>query len=146
MPTTPYRPLHSIYGHKLGVDKDGFLVGPNGLREGVETITAASTLDNVGVSVLTGTTLSHTLGGAPAPGVRKTIINASTVSTATMSISRSSTAISFMGSTSTDTVGGGTKLSLLNSGSLVELIAISTSVWAPLTIKSTLYFHVSTSS
>jgi hypothetical protein len=144
MPITPYRPLHSIYGHRLGVDKDGFIVGPPGARVGAESVASASTLDNTGVSVLTGSTASHTIGGAPAAGVRKTIINASSVSTATMSISRSSTAIAFYGST-----GGyldGAKISLLNSGSAVELISVSTSAWAPLSAKSTLYFHVSTSS
>lgn len=144
MAITNYRPLHSIYGHKLGIDKDGFLVGPPGARDGVETVTSASTLDSAGTSVLTGTTLSHTLNGAVAAGVRKTIINASSVSTATMSISRGTTAIAFYGST-----GGyldGAKISLLNSGSAIELIAISTSAWAPLAGKSTLYTHISTSS
>ena len=94
MPISNYNPLHSLYGRKLGLDKDGFLVGHPGARVGVETSTAASTLDNSGTSVLTGTTALHTLGGAVAPGVRKTIINASSVSTATMTIRRSSTASS----------------------------------------------------
>lgn len=146
MAISNYNPLHSLYGRKLGIDKDGFLVGHPGERVGVETITAASTLDNSGTSVLTGSTASHTLGGAAAAGVRKTIINASSVSTATMSITRSSSDVSFLGSTSTDYTGGGAKLSLLNSGSAVELIALSTASWAPLSAKSTLYFHVSTSS
>jgi len=145
MPITNYRPLSSIRGHRLGLDKDGFIVGPPGLRAGAETISTAALLDNTGISVLTGTTLSHTIGGAPAAGVRKTIINASSVSTATMSIRRSSTAIGFLGSTGAGSTDGAA-INLLNSGSAVELIAISTSVWAPVSAKSTLYFHVSTSS
>ena len=137
--------LKSLFGRRLGLDVNDFLVGHSGPRDPSETSTAGSTLPNYGLSILTGSTASHTLNGASAVGVRKVIVNASSVSTATMSVTRGTSAISFLGSTGGDA--SGAKINLLNAGSNIEMISISTSVWAICGVKpSTLLQSMSTSS
>jgi hypothetical protein len=137
--------LHSLYGRKLGLDKDGFVVGHPGPRDPVETSTAASTLAASGVSILSGSTASFTLPGAAAPGVRKTIINGSSISTATMTITRASSALSIVGSTGGDA--NAAAIALLHAGTAVSLIAVSTLQWALASSRpSTLFQSMSTSS
>lgn len=141
--------LTSIHGRKLGVDHQGFLVGHPGSRLPYEDSTAGTTLANYGVSVLSGSTATWTLNAPPARGVTKTIINGSSLSTALMSIVRSSSdsGVTFTGSTGL----GGVKIELNNYGSAVDLVAISTSVWAikgtaTYSTTATGYVTVSTSS
>lgn len=140
--------LTSIHGRKLGIDHDGFILGHSGDRMPIENSTAASTLANYGVSVLSGTTSTGwTLNAPPAVGATKTIINNSSDSTATLSIVRSSSGsgVTFLGSTGA----GGVRINLLNNGAAVDLIAISTAIWAmkgTATFGSTPYVSVSTSS
>lgn len=137
--------LTSIKGRRLGLDGDDFLVGASGVRMPTETVTAASTLADYGLSVLTGSTLSHTLGPPPAVGVVKTIVNASSVSTATMTITRNAATHSFLGSTGGDP--DGAAFALLNAGSAVTLVGISSDQWAMSVSKaSSLYMTISTSS
>lgn len=137
--------LHSLYGKKFALDKDGFAVGTPGVREPVESSTAASTLANSGISILSGSTATFTLPGAAAPGVRKTIINGSSLSTATMTITRSSSALSIVGSTGGDFLGA--TVNLLHAGSALNLVAVSTLQWILAGARpSTLFQSMSTSS
>lgn len=142
--------ITSIHGRRFGLDSDGHAVGVSGVRAPVETSTAASTLTAYGVSILTGSTASHTLPAPAADGVMKTIINASTVSTATMSITRASSDFAILGSTGGDPEGA--KFNLLNSGSAVTFVGYYHSAeakyyWAPTVSKaSSLYYTISTSS
>ena len=140
----------SIHGRRLGLDSEGHVAGPSGLRAPVETSTAASTLTAYGVSVLTGSTASHTLPAPSADGVMKTVINASTVSTATMTITRATSDYAILGSTGGDPEGAA--FNLLNSGSAMTFVGYYHSAeakyyWAPTISKpSSLYYTISTSS
>lgn len=139
----------SLHGKRFGIDHSGYLVGSRGLREAYQNSTAASTLSAFGVSVLTGTTATHTMPAPPANGVVKTIVNASSVSTATMSVIRGSSAFSFLGSTGGDSKAA--RVNLLNAGSAMSFVAITrpdgTLQWAPTVSKpSSLWYTVSTSS
>lgn len=141
--------LTSLHGRKLGIDRQGYLVGVPGVRDGYEASTAASTLTAYGMSVLSGSTDTWTLGAPPAIGVEKQIINNSSLSTATLSIVRSSSGsgVTFAGSTANG--GGGVRINLLNNGAGITLIGISTVAWAikaTATLGSTPYVSVSTSS
>jgi hypothetical protein len=141
--------LHSLYGRKFGIDKGGHAVGLAGVRVPYEASTAASTLTAYGMSVLSGSTDFWTLGAPPAIGVEKIIINNSSLSTATMSIVRSSSGsgVTFLGSTANG--GGGVRINLLNNGAAVTLVGISSAIWAmkaTATFGSTPYVSVSTSS
>lgn len=120
--------LHSIYGRKFGIDKGGHAAGLAGVRMPYEASTAASTLTSYGMSVLSGSTASHTLGAPPAIGVTKTIINASTISTATMTIVRNDSSVTFLGSSTGSTNGVG--LTLVGNAA-VSLVGISSAAWAP---------------
>jgi hypothetical protein len=145
MALSPQTWLHSIYGRKLALDKDGFAVGTPGVREPVESSTAAGTLANSGVSILSGSTATFLLPGAPAPGVRKTIINGSSVSTATMTVTRATSALSIVGSSGGDFLGA--TVNLLHAGTALNLIAVSTLQWILSASRpSTLYQSMSTSS
>jgi hypothetical protein len=145
--------LKSFYGRQFGLDKLGFLTGHVGAREPQETLTAASTMDNKGTTVLTGTTATFTLAAPLVKGVLKEIINASTISTAAMAIVRSTAlgACSFLPLTSGTTAAGGVddvkRINLINVGAAVRLRSISTSQWAVCDrAGSSLYFTISTSS
>lgn len=143
--------LTSIHGRKFGVDHNGFTIGHNGYRLPYEQSTAASTLANYGTSILSGAAATHTLNAPPSIGARKEIINASSVSTATMNIIRSSSGsgVTFSGSTAL----GGVNISLIGRGAAVDLVAISSLEWAikatasfSTTAVNTIYTVVSTSS
>lgn len=147
--------LHSIYGRKFGIQRQDFAVSKGWIEpyESVASATAATAIADTGTSLLTGTTGDFTLAAPPARGVTKEIINASSISTATMSIVRStaSGACSFLPCTSGTTAGGDSvdvkKLNLLQVGSAVRLRAISTGQWAVTSIPaSSLFFTISTSS
>ena len=137
-----------IWGHgrKYGVDHKGYIVGQVGHRDPVELSTGTEALRTHGVSVLSGTTAVWTLGAPPAIGAIKEIANASSLSTATLSVVRSSSSsgVTFGGSTANG--GGGVRINLLNNGSAIKLIAISSVAWQPLGMQSSLFMTVSTSS
>lgn len=102
---------HSIYGRKLAMDSDDFILGPKGLRVGGEGFSSAgstipsssvvTTLSDYGYSIIGTTGSSGTSAAstatqqlpAPNPGVTKVIAN---VSTATMGISTVTGASYFM--------------------------------------------------
>jgi hypothetical protein len=125
--------LTTIHGRKFGIDHQGFTIGHNGQRLPYEQSTAASTLANYGVSLLTGSSADYTLGAPPAIGVTKTIVNGSSVAAAVMGIVRNSVSIGFGGSTAVGALssGVGARLNLVNSGASVQLLAISSAVWMP---------------
>lgn len=133
-------------GRKYGVDHKGYIVGQVGHRDPVELSTGTEALRTHGVSVLSGTTAVWTLGAPPAIGAMKTIINGSSLSTATLSIVRSSSGsgVTFGGSTANG--GGGVRINLLNNGSGVTLVGVSSVAWMPLTMQSSLFQTVTTSS
>ena len=136
----------SVHGRKLGIDHKGHLVGARSVRLPVELSTGTEALRTYGVSVLSGTTAVWTLAAPPAIGAMKTIVNASSLSTATLSIVRSSSSsgVTFGGSTANG--GGGVRINLLLNGSAVTLIGVSSVAWHPLGLSSTLAMNVTTSS
>ena len=136
----------SLHGRKLGVDHDGYVIGQVGYRDPVELSTGTEALRTHGLSILSGTTAVWTLGAPPAIGARKTIVNGSSLSTATLSIVRSSSGsgVTFGGSTANG--GGGVRINLLNNGSGVTLVGVSSAAWLPLNMQSSLFMTVSTSS
>jgi hypothetical protein len=124
--------LTSIHGRKFGVDHNGFTIGHNGQRLPYEASTAASTLANYGVSAISGSSADYTLNAPPAIGVEKTIVNLSTLSTATMGIVRATSAeFSFGGSTAAGAPSGA-RVNLVNSGAAVRLLATAVDVWTPI--------------
>lgn len=136
----------SIHGRKAGIDHLDQMVGLNGVRDAVELSAGTEALRTHGVSVLSGTTAVWTLGAPPSIGAKKTIINGSSLSTATLSVVRSSSGsgVTFGGSTANG--GGGVRINLLNNGSGVTLIGVSSAAWMPLNMQSSLFMTVSTSS
>ena len=137
-----------IWGHgrKYGVDHKGYMVGQIGDRHPVELSTGTEALRTHGLSVLSGTTAVWTLGAPPAIGATKTIVNASSLSTATLSVVRSSSSsgVTFGGSTANG--GGGVRINLLLNGSGITLVAVSSVAWVPMHLGSTLAMNVTTSS
>jgi hypothetical protein len=144
--------LTSIRGRELGLDQDRFLTGPLGWREPLESLSAGTTLETFGTSVLTGSTATFTLLAPERIGQQKEIINASSISTATMAVVRSTAngACNFLpassGSTEGATEGNVKRINLLNVGSRVVLRAISSAQWAAVSYGTTPYFSMSTTS
>jgi hypothetical protein len=142
----------SKHGRELGLDGGRYLVGVPGMREPFESLTAASTMETFGTSVLSGTTAAFTLLAPQAIGQQKEIVNASSISTAAMAIVRSTAngACNFLpctsGTTEGATEGNVKRLNLINVGARVVLRAVSASQWAPISFGSSLYFSLSTTS
>jgi hypothetical protein len=140
----------SLRGRELGLDATRRLVGIPGVRVPTEFSTAQAALDPAGgLAVLSGSTDVWTLTAPLVAGVNKYIVNASTVSTATLSVVRSTAngPCSFLPTSGVGLAAGGVRINLLNSGSAIELISVSSAVWAPVgNINSTLYYTNSTSS
>lgn len=136
--------LVSIHGRKFGLDHDGFAVGTPGERMPFETVTAASTLANSGLSVInSGSAIVTTLTAPPAPGVVKSVVNLSTFAN-TIVRSTADGACSFYCSTGTDQEGQTITFAASVRAS-IQLVAVSTDKWAPLASGSTVYWSVSTS-
>lgn len=129
---------HSLYGRQLGLDHGGYLVGTPGHRMPTEFSTGGSTLSNHGLSVLSGSTDSWTLPAPRVAGIRKVILNASTLSTAAMAIVRSTADgydCAFFGSTVAGGLGSTAptiRINLVAAGQAVELISVSSRIWAPI--------------
>lgn len=144
----------SIYGRRLGISHKDYLVGPKGYAEPFETLSAASTMESFGTTVLTGSTGTYTIQAPERLGQQKEIINASSISTAAMAIIRSTAAgaCSFLspssayGSTAGGDSGDVKRMNLISVGSIVTLRAISASQWAIVSKPTTALFTVSTSS
>jgi hypothetical protein len=127
--------LHSLYGRLFGFDGRGFIVGPSGQRTPTEiatTAAAATPLTGFGASALTGSTAAYVLAAPEAIGIEKIVVNASTLSTAVMSLVRSTVngACAFAGSTANGAATG-VKITLQANACAVRLMAFSTAVWTP---------------
>lgn len=141
--------LTSIYGRRLGLSKNEFVVGPKDLAKATQSIgpsSAASTVSTTGTEILnygitslavataaatTGSSYGTAeLGGvyalaAPEPGVEKTIYTASDHSTMLISV-QFSTGVTALNTSAGSTFGG---LSFNAPGQWVKLIGLSTSKW-----------------
>lgn len=130
---------HSLYGRKLGLDGNDFLVGEfSGSRIPTEiatTANAATALTGYGASALTGSTAAYLLGPPAAVGIEKIVVNASTLSTAVMSLVRSGS-VAFAGSTANGAATG-VKITLQANGCAVRLVAFTTDVWTPVGVTVT---------
>lgn len=139
--------LVSLHGRKLGMDYHGYLVGPPAQRHALETVIADGALARSGLSVVDGSTgdaaLTVTLAAPDAVGAEKTIISGSTHAHV---IARSTEygACSFYCSTGTEQEGQ-TITFAASVRCAVQLVAISTDKWAPVSPGSTAYWSVSTS-
>lgn len=127
---------HSLYGRKFGLDNGGFAVALPGVRIPTEVATtadAATPLTGYGVSALTGSTAQYLLAAPAAIGIEKIVVNASTLSTARMTLVRSTAngACAFGGSTANGAASG-VAITMDGNAASIRLIAISTSVWQPI--------------
>jgi len=144
MPITKYdsQIRHSLYGRKLGLDGNDFLVGEfSGSRTPTEIVTtanAATPLTGYGASALTGSTAAYLLAAPAAVGIEKIVVNASTLSTAIMSLVRSTAngACAFAGS-SANGAATGVKITLTANGCAVRLMSFTTDAWTPVGVTVT---------
>lgn len=137
--------LTSLHGRKAGIDRGGYLVGSEGMRQPIETLTANSTMADHGVTVISSTAAgSFTLARPPYIGVTKTVINATTFAhTVTRSTANGACSLYF----STGSEQEGVKATLSVVGAAMNLIGITTAQWALMaTPGSTAYLNVATSS
>ncbi len=137
--------ITSIFGRRLGVDKDEFLVGPKDHRLSIEDIstTAATSCQNYGHTrfLTSGSSQTgvYTLQ-APVPGVRKSFSLQST-STGTMQVTATNAAFLSASGSSVAVV------SLITGGAFADMIAVSTAYWQLLsgsTIAPTNILHTTT--
>lgn len=122
--------ITSIHGRKLGVDQNGYLVGPPGLRTQVEDqqSTAGTSMPPNGVTRILTTGSSqcgiYTLQ-APVVGARKRIVLTSS-STGGQMVKASGSALFYGCSVSTI---GSTVIQFLGRGAEVTLEAVSSVAW-----------------
>lgn len=127
--------LKSLFGRRIGLDNDGYLVGPPGVRQPVMGVTDGSTLVSTasatvpayGVSMVgsTGTSASTGLAlDAPVPGVEKTLINVTTG----QAVVGTTAAGAFICSTGSITSTFGT-ITMAAKGAVCELIGLTTALW-----------------
>lgn len=138
--------LTSIYGRRLGLNKNEFVVGPKDLAKATQDIgtgtTASSTgteILNYGITSLAVATAAATTGSsygttevagtfalaAPEPGVEKLIYTASSHSTMLISV-QFSTGVTGFNTSNGSTFGG---LSFNAPGQWAKLVGLSTSKW-----------------
>jgi hypothetical protein len=134
----------SLHGRKIGLDRGGHVVGAPGIRHSFETVTAASTIERSGVTVIESTeAITVTLAAPEYPGVEKRIVNLSTFANVIVR-STAEGACSFYGSTGTDQEG--TTITFAGSvGPAVAMMGVDSSRWAFIESHSTASFAVSTS-
>lgn len=138
--------LTSIYGRRLGLNKNEFVVGPKDIALATQDIGTGTTVSstgteilNYGITSLSVATAAATTGSsygtaevagtfalaAPEPGVQKTIYTASSHSTMLISV-QFSTGVTALNTSAGSTFGG---LSFNAPGQWVKLIGVSTSKW-----------------
>lgn len=121
--------LTSLFGRRIGFDKNDYLVGPKGLRDAVEDIstTAATSALPYGVTrVLTSgssQTGSYTLQAPAGEGVRKTLCLNSTSTGGQQFTATNATIYAASDGTSKAVV------NLFAPGAAVTLVAVSTARW-----------------
>jgi hypothetical protein len=139
--------LTNIRGRRLGIDHKEFLVGPKALRQAIEdiTTTAATSAINYGVTrVLTSGSSQngqYTLQ-SPTVGVRKTLVlNSSSTGTQQFTLT---SAVCWTSSGSS----AAAVISLRGNGAVVELVGVTTGIWAmtnyPSTAQALVLFSTST--
>lgn len=129
--------LHSLYGRLLGIDKDGFITGLNGIKvpaiytgpSGSETLsggaasvtspTTAQTVAAGGTSIFNATAAKTYSLAAPAAGVTKRLTN-TTTSTAARTITLAS------GNIVSTSLSTGQTITMTGLGQSAELIGLST--------------------
>ena len=115
----------TIYGARLGLDDDGMLVGPPGLKEGVTTQgSTASNMPAHGITYVGAAAASTYVLDAPMAGISKRIfqISAGTshnIITGTSNIKIAST----LGSSQQ-------RICLQTTGDFVDLVGLTTALWA----------------
>lgn len=137
------RIVTSLYGRRLGLDKDEFIQGPKALRKANQTLTSGTTgtaIPNYGItgfSVTSGSASTASSVGttevglswamdAPAEGVRKTLyIGGTTLSTAGVVV-EFGTGVTAYGSSLGSTFTG---LRMDGTGAWATLEGVSTSKW-----------------
>ena len=128
--------LTSVVGRRMGLDANGFLVGPADIRLQIEdiTTTAATSASAYGITrvMTSGSTQtgSYTLQ-APIPGVRKTLMLTSTSTGIMVFFPTNATVQTSSG------LAGSTVFSLRGLGAVMDLLAVSTSLWVQLNNPST---------
>lgn len=135
--------LTSLFGRRIGLDKNNFLVGPHVTRLGIEGYSSAgSSTPSTGLATLT---YDVTVGGsvassgttaaspacqqlpAPIPGVRKTLFN---MTTGMFTVGTTAQSAYFM---STGSAGSTYQYATLwAKGVSLELIGLTTSLWGVL--------------
>lgn len=129
--------LTSIYGRRLGIDRNDYLVGPKAEAVQVEdiTTTAATSASPYGITrVLTTGSTQLGLYSLQAPeraGVRKTLCLHST-STGNMQFQ-----LTGANCWASSGASGTTMINLKGNGAVVELLSISTTLWAQINNPST---------
>ena len=131
--------LQSLSSAQTGGSADEFLVGPDALRTGVTTAeTTATNMEAHGLSGVGAASSGVYTLSPPIPGVQKQIAFTSTANTAYVKTANGETFLSSQGTTfsvlkSTQTVAG-----------VVNLVGLTTSVWAVVAGLSTASFSLST--
>lgn len=127
----------SVHGRALGLDKDGYLVGPTALKDVVEDLTTATTgttLLPYGIARQTATGSSqgptqHALP-LPTPGAWKVLTVMSTSTGSHQFLSSGSGAEIFW---STLGSSGGTCVNITGGGGAAILVGLTTAKWSVLT-------------
>lgn len=125
--------LTSIRGHRLGFDKDDFLVGVKGTRVPVTNATSdttATALLNHGFQTVVTTTDDGWTLSAPVPGMKTKIVTGSSSTGLHAIVPTNATIISSNGSV-------GSSITLVGPGAFIELIGVTTAQWIVGSIRGT---------
>jgi hypothetical protein len=117
----------SLHGRRCGIDKNEFLVGPKGLRDGITAATSATTgtaFPNYGVVTIDSTTGdSYTLSD-PVAGCQVRIVVISTGGVQTVTPANATIMSSASSTGGPITMTGGSQAS-------IDLLGVSTALWVP---------------
>lgn len=124
--------MTSIFGRRLGLDKDEYLVGPKTLRQQVQDLTTSSSATAVPAYGVTRVTCTGSSQGpvqylldAPAPGVEKALVLASSSTGSFQFLTTAAGAKVF--SSSAGTSAG--VINLVGQGAAIRLIGLATDTW-----------------
>lgn len=124
--------VKSIQGRELGIDKDGYLVGPPGMKRVIEDLATGTTGTDVlphGIArvITSGSTQGPVQRrlAAPQPGVEK-ILMLDSSSTGSMQFLSTPNGASIIMSSAGTTVG---VINLLSPGACVRLVGLTTAKW-----------------
>ncbi len=130
--------ITSIFGRQIGLDVNGYLVGPPEMRLAIEDLTTVpTTVIGYGLSRVTAT--GSTQGPvqyflpAPIPGVRK-YLSITTTSTASFQFLSTANGASILAASDATTKA---VVNIVGQGGAVELIGITTAIWQVINFVST---------